>query len=294
MNSYARLQTRIESICRRIDETRTLTWKQRFKVPPTGRGETRSRAPVHSSPAKRPDAPGREFPPPPAPGVQLSSNVVLLRRPVAATKDPRVLAQLVASNQGLIYTVAKRYRHLGHPLEDMMQEGNIGLLRAAEMFDPARAKWSTYAVWWIRAFIKRYVEKASTVYTSNPGRTVGQFGSEHRFRVSTSSLDAPAYHDSETTLLDGLAANDLPADQQLEQHQLRQKVRDAVDRSGWPAGSMARTIVEQRLLRSPPATLDDIGRQFGRSRERVRQVEMKVRARLARLLEPLRAEVANG
>ena len=72
--------------------------------------------------------------------------------------------EMIEANQGLVRSVARRYRGLGVPLEDLVQEGNIGLMRAVEKFDPGRElKFSTYAVWWIRSAIVEAVGNARTI-----------------------------------------------------------------------------------------------------------------------------------
>ena len=72
--------------------------------------------------------------------------------------------ELIEANQGLVRSVARRYRGLGVPFEDLVQEGNIGLMRAVEKFDPSRGlKLSTYAVWWIRSAIIQAVGEARTI-----------------------------------------------------------------------------------------------------------------------------------
>lgn len=192
------------------------------------------------------------------------------------------MTRLVIENQGLVHFIAKKFSAF-HPLEDLVQEGNLGLLRAARTFDPSKGKWLTYAYGWVRAYVWRFVTKAPQVkhWTGN-GRARG---------LPVISADAPAFDDGDATVLDGLASSDTPADEQLERHQLRQQVREVLERVQF--SPLGRAIVEQRLLREKPVILEEVGRQFGVTRERVRQVEVKVRAKLQRFLAPLREESAH-
>jgi RNA polymerase sigma-32 factor len=88
-------------------------------------------------------------------------------------RDQRALHQLVTAYVRLVASLATRYRHYGLPLGDLIQEGNIGLLEAASRFDPARnVRFSTYAVWWIRAAMQDYVLRNWSIVRT--GTTAGQ------------------------------------------------------------------------------------------------------------------------
>src|SRR5687767_12743867 len=77
----------------------------------------------------------------------------------ARAGDARAQALLIEKNLRLVVSVAKRYRGMGLPLEDLIQEGNVGLIKAAQRFDPDRGnRFSTYAIWWIRQAIVRAIE----------------------------------------------------------------------------------------------------------------------------------------
>jgi RNA polymerase sigma factor (sigma-70 family) len=193
------------------------------------------------------------------------------------------VSQLFAESQGLVYAVARKFAHVA-PVEDLAQEGQLGLLRAIELFDPKKGSWGTYAYGWVKAKILQYVKKHPAVRGDLSGR--------NGFHViPVVSLDAPRFDDSEQTLLDTLESRELAADEQLEQQDVRRQVRDVLARVKFTG--LAGAIVEQRLLHERPATLDVLGHQFGVSKERVRQVELRVRAKLQRFLAPVHAEAAD-
>ncbi len=96
--------------------------------------------------------------------------------------------QLITDNQGLVHWQARRYAWCGIPYEDLVQEGNLGLIRAAERFDPERgAKFSTYATWWVRQRIQRAAEKAERhVSLDEP---VGEEGGTRRVDLVSGVVD---------------------------------------------------------------------------------------------------------
>jgi len=79
--------------------------------------------------------------------------------------DRAAREELILSNQPLVFFIAKKYHVPGLPLKDLVQEGNIGLMKAAETFDPAKGKFGTYAFWWIKAYILRAIEESWLVHT---------------------------------------------------------------------------------------------------------------------------------
>ena len=187
--------------------------------------------------------------------------------------DVEALDCLVRSNLRFVVSVAKRYQNLGVPLPDLIAEGNVGLVRAAHLFDPERGvRFISYAVWWIRQAILRTLDEQT------------------RTSRRTTPLEAPLFEDDEPsrsdTLQDALAADPM------------ERTLDALLSAELRRAMASLDPREARVLRlyygldgSQPLTLEEIASVFGLSRERVRQIKERALGRLrhvrrARRLEP--------
>ncbi len=231
--------------------------------------------------------------------------------------DAAARERMINANLRLVVTIAHDYANLGLPLLDLISEGNIGLTKAVERFDPAKgAKLSTYAMWWIKQSIKRAlanqsktirlpvhlvdkitkVRRVSLQMSDELGRepTDDELGEEigiasekvarlKSVGIRPASLDAPIGDDDSTEF--GEIIDDEQAQTPFEL--LRDKdllhemdgVLDVLDKR-------EKKIISQRfgLKGGKPKTLEDVGRDFGVTRERIRQLQNIALAKLRRAL----------
>lgn len=193
---------------------------------------------------------------------------------------------LINHNIAFVLSMCRRYAGKGCRLDDLVQEGMIGLLKAVEHFDPAKGnRFSTYASWWIRAYVQKFLrDMRATVKPVITAPGVAQFALPRDF-----SLDTPVGDDDETTHLERLEDfGPGPEDDYMRQEH-SDDVRAALERVKKRIGGLGWDIIEQRLEEDSPRTLEEIGKDWGLSRERVRQVEKATKTFLERYLEPFAA-----
>jgi RNA polymerase primary sigma factor len=194
-----------------------------------------------------------------------------------ARKGDEAARQLLAtSNLAFVVAVAKKFANRGARLDDLIQEGNVGLMKAIEHFDPKKnVRFATYAVWWIRAYITRYLKD---------NRSQVRGGESERPVMTDFSLDASLDDEGETTFLDRLEdGGPSPQEQYLSREQ-DTEVQEALAKVKKRIGDLGWDILQERLTQDKPRTLEELGARWGVSRERVRQVELKTKSFLARYL----------
>lgn len=235
--------------------------------------------------------------------------------------DARAAHALVTANLRFVVKVAASYRGYGLRLADLIQEGNLGLLRAVTKFDPEQGiRLITYASWWIRAYIQSYILQSWSVVKvgttqaqrrlffslSRTRRELSRHGDDddlddrvaRRLRVSPeelaeaarriegrdTSLDAPG-PDGTTPVLDHCESGGDLQDERLEHAREAARVKESVAKALALLDDRERTIVEERFMSDDPASLQDLGDRLGFSRERARQLEIRARGKLRAALQ---------
>jgi RNA polymerase primary sigma factor len=244
-----------------------------------------------------------------------------------AKARPRVAAhhRLIESNLRLVISIALRHANRGVPVEDLIQEGVLGLRHAAEKYDPDRGwRFSTYATWWIRQSIGRAIaDQAGTIriptymgarvgqvrraggalsaelerapteaeLAEETGLTTEQVREALTVAVAATSLDRPMGEDGDTTVGD-MVADERPSPAEVvDGRSTTSVVRLALDDLPGREGEVL--SLRHGLVSGRTHSLDEIAQRLGVSRERVRQVEGRALRRL-RGNQDLRGEHAEG
>lgn len=227
--------------------------------------------------------------------------------------DETALHKLTSAYLRLVIAIAARFRAYGLPMSDLVQEGSIGLMQAAERFDPEReVRFSTYSSWWIRAAIQDYILRNwSIVRTGTTAAQKSLFFNlrrmraliredgraslspegretiakklrvsaaeveqmESRIAAGDRSLNARVGEDGDTEWQD-LVADDAPLPEALVMKKTDERRRDEWLQAGLKTlSSRELTIITERRLRDEGETLEALGMKLGISKERVRQIE---------------------
>ena len=226
--------------------------------------------------------------------------------------DTKALERLTKANLRFVVSVAKQYQNQGLSLPDLINEGNMGLIKAAEKFDETRGfKFISYAVGWIRQSILQAIAEQSRIVrlplnqvgsVNKIQKVLNKFEQENERRPSVEeiseatdlpedkideamsvngrhvSVDAPFVDGEDNSLLDVLVNDDAPmADRTLVMESLKAEINNALK----TLNERERNIIEAFYgINSPEMTLEEIGSKFGLTRERVRQIKEKAIRRL--------------
>ena len=237
--------------------------------------------------------------------------------------DRQALERLTKANLRFVVSVAKQYQNQGLSLPDLINEGNLGLIKAAERFDETRGfKFISYAVWWIRQSILQALADQSRIVrvplnhvgaASKISRILSKFEQENERRPSSDeisehidlpvekidealsvnghsvSVDAPFAEGDESSLLDVMTNEDSPmADRELVKESLQTDIKSALKM----LTERERNIVDAFFgINQPELTMEEIGIKYGLTRERVRQIKEKAirRLREGRRSNPLKS-----
>jgi RNA polymerase sigma-32 factor len=240
------------------------------------------------------------------------------------TGDQDAARRLIEANLRLVVKIAYEYRRAYRNVLDLVQEGNVGLLQAVRKYDPFRGvKLSSYAAWWIRAYILKFIlnnwrlvkigttqaqrklffnlrkerEKLERLgFRPDPKLLAERLDvtekevvdMERRLMAPDASLDAPVAgaNDGESrTRMDLMPAQATAPDQAAAENQFQGMLKEKLERFARDLKGREQTIFRERWLTEDPLTLQQIGDQYGISRERARQIEKRLLGRLRTFLE---------
>lgn len=240
-------------------------------------------------------------------------------------RDPEAFRMLVISNLRFVVKVANEYRRYGFRLQDLVQEGNVGLIKAVVKFNPYRGyRLISYAVWWIRAQIHDYIlrnwsmvkigttqlqrklfyklqnaqsqlkekldaeasdsereraaEETIAEILDTDVETVREFRS--RMQRRDLSLETPLSEDGNLVLGDQVAISDDDQSEILEGVQSLSTLQEVIAEVRATLSERDLYILDHRILSESPETLDEIGARYGVSKERIRQLEKRIRGKI--------------
>ncbi|HXC27475.1 MAG TPA: RNA polymerase sigma factor RpoH [Stellaceae bacterium] len=240
-------------------------------------------------------------------------------------EDSEAAHRLVTSHLRLVAKIAMGYRGYGLPLSELISEGNVGMMQAVKRFDPDRGfRLATYAMWWIRAAIQEYIlhswslVKMGTTAAQkklffNLRKLKGQLQAvedgdlspENLKKIATEldvpeadvismnrrlaspdhSLNAPLRSDSEGEWQDWLVDETDSQETMLGERQELGLRRDLLEKALTHLNERERHILGERRLKDSPTTLEDLSQQYGISRERVRQIEVRAFEKLQKAIK---------
>jgi RNA polymerase sigma-32 factor len=224
--------------------------------------------------------------------------------------DRDAARRIVEACLPFVLTIALEYRRWGVPLEDIVQQGNVGLLRAVAKFDPSKeCRLATYAAYWIRAEIREYVVRGYRVVRigTTKGerralrayRTTRESDPERLAAVSGLTVDRvrkllpvlqgreaslEGERDERSPVIERLAAAGPSPEESASDHQAAERSAVAVRAALSDLSDREKLIVRDRLMAEDPRTLQELGLELGVSKERVRQIEQRTLTKLRQRL----------
>ncbi len=249
-----------------------------------------------------------------------ADETVIAKR-YAKFHEPDDAYRLVTANLRLVVKIANEFARATRNLLDLIQEGNIGLMEAVKHFNPeVGIRFPSYAVWWVRAYIYRHLinnwrlVKIGTTqaqrklffnlrkeserleaegFSAQPKLLAQRMGvkesevreMQERMAQSEVSLDQPASADDDTRLIDALPDSSYNPEEATARAQWREFAHEKVEEFAGTLEGKELEIFRSRLLSEEPPTLQEVGAKFGISRERVRQIESRLKRRFKAFLK---------
>ena len=237
------------------------------------------------------------------------------------TKDREAAYHLISSNLVLVVKIARDYERAARSILDLIQEGNIGLMEAVQNFDPYKeVRFPSYAIWWIKAYIIRYLIanwRLVKIGTTQAQRKLffnlkkerdklereGYFPApkllaeklnvkeseviemEQRLNAPDLSVDAPLGEEPNSSLLSIMPSSGPSAEQLLSAKQAQQQLQTSISEFSATLNEKEQAIFSRRMLAEDKATLQDLSDQLHLSRERVRQIESRLRDKFKDFLQ---------
>jgi RNA polymerase sigma-32 factor len=244
--------------------------------------------------------------------------------------DPADAYRLVTANLRLVVKIAREFAHASRNLLDLIQEGNVGLMEGVRNFDPYRGiRFPSYAVWWVRAYIYRFLinnwrlVKIGTTqaqrklffnlrketerleaegFTAQPLLLAQRMGvkesevreMQERMGHSEVSLDQPVHEDDAGQLIDVIPDSSDTPEEAAAHDEWRNFARAKIEQFASTLKDKELEIFHSRLLTEDPPTLQEVGARFGISRERVRQIEARLKKRLKLFLKSQASDIEQA
>src|SRR5689334_10354217 len=248
-------------------------------------------------------------------------------------QDPQAAHQLVTSHLRLVAKIAMGYRGYGLPIGEVISEGNVGLMQAVKKFDPDKGfRLATYAMWWIRASIQEYILRSWSLVkmgttaaqkklffnlrkakgqikaleegdlrpdqvkliATKLGVTEEDVVSMNRRLAGDSSLNAPVRNDAESgEWQDWLVDETMDQETALAESEERDQRRDMLNDALKGLNERERRVFEARRLADEPLTLEELSAEFGVSRERIRQIEVRAFEKVQKAVQKAAAAASH-
>lgn len=239
------------------------------------------------------------------------------------TKDREALQKLVTANLRFVVKIAFEYIHYRVKLLDLIQEGNVGLVKAVQEFDPYKdVRLTTYAVWWIRSYIQEAILKNYSLVKMGTTQAqkrlfyrlrkeqkkLEQMGNTHaenikllaknldvkekeveemnqRLHSNDLSLNAPLKGEEKKEHIQNLTSNQAPVDETLGDAEQAQLFKKILAQFGQTLTGREKVIFQERLVSETPMTLQEIGTKYKFTKERARQIEEQIKEKLKKYMQ---------